>query len=76
MLHFIPFLAGAAAGAAITYIVKDREARDRIREGADQVADGVRSGFDRTARAAQALAGRGSVSVHQDISADDPPTDR
>ena len=54
MLHFVPFLAGAA-GAAITYIVKDRETRERIRNGADRVLDEVRDGIDRAGRAGKAL---------------------
>jgi uncharacterized membrane protein len=55
MLHCIPFLVGAAAGAAITYIAKDRSARDSIKAGADGIVDGVKEGFERATRAAKVL---------------------
>lgn len=65
MFHIVPFLAGAAAGAAITDIVKDRDARNRIRENAEKVADGVKDGIDRTRRAASALTRSGSGRIER-----------
>lgn len=70
MFHFIPFLAGAAAGAAITYVVKDRETRSRIREGADKVTEGVRDGIERAARAGKALVRSSSERTHRDADSD------
>ncbi len=45
MFHLIPFLAGAAAGAAVTYVVTDPQTRAKVKEGADLVAAGVKAGF-------------------------------
>lgn len=47
MFHVIPFLVGAAAGAVVTYVVKDREAREAIKNRADRIAEGVRVGLGR-----------------------------
>lgn len=73
MLHCIPFLAAAAAGAAIAYVAKDPEARNRIRDGADKIADGVRDGIDRTARAARALTRSRASRVARETGSDAAP---
>lgn len=73
MFHCIPFLTGAAAGTVITYLFKDHEARDRIREGADRVVDRVRDGFERAGRAGKALVRPASTGAGQDTESDPRP---
>jgi hypothetical protein len=73
MFHCIPFLAGAAAGTVITYLLKDHEVRDRIRAGADRVVDGVRDGFERAGRAGQVLVRPASTGTGQDTESDPQP---
>ncbi|WP_148217501.1 hypothetical protein [Allochromatium vinosum] len=73
MFHCIPFLAGAAAGTVITYVLKDHEARDRIRAGTDRVVDGVRDGFERAGRAGRALVRPASNRTGSDTGIDPQP---
>jgi len=47
-LPFLPFLLGTVAGAAVTYIATNKSARQKMGQGAVQVADTVKSGVKAT----------------------------
>lgn len=46
-LHLIPLLIGAAAGAAATFVAKDKPTQEKLKAGADKAAKGLKRTFAR-----------------------------
>ena len=60
-LPIVPLLVGAAAGAAVTYLLKDDASRSRIKAGAERVGKGFRRGPSEESRVSEAREVEGEV---------------
>ncbi len=49
-LPLIPLLIGAAIGAAVTYIITNRDSQNRLTNAAQDVGDSVQAGADKLKR--------------------------
>ena len=68
MIHVVPFLAGAAAGAAVTYLVQSPASKEKIKAGAEKVSEGVKAGVG---KAKSVMSGKKETA---EASAEETPT--
>jgi hypothetical protein len=74
MFHCIPFIVGAAAGTAVTFMSADRRTRETIKDSAEALVDGARRGLKSAAQAV--MIARWDRVGEDNLAPDRSPTDR